>query len=46
MRRWAAPVAALPLVLPSAVHLAGGLTWIWTPSLPLPLLGERFTGHT
>ncbi len=25
-------------MLPSAVNLAGGLTWIWTPSLPLPLL--------
>jgi hypothetical protein len=32
------PAASLLLVLPSAVNLAGGLTWIWTPSLPLPLL--------
>ena len=32
------PTASLLLVLPSAVNLVGGLTWIWTPSLPLPLL--------
>ncbi|HUR01237.1 MAG TPA: hypothetical protein VM347_01740 [Nonomuraea sp.] len=32
------PAASLLLVLPPAVNLAGGLTWIWTPSLPLPLL--------
>ncbi|TMR99462.1 hypothetical protein [Nonomuraea basaltis] len=28
----------LLLALPSAANLADGLTWIWTPSLPLPLL--------
>ena len=32
------PAASLLLMLPPAVNLAGGLTWIWTPSLPLPLL--------
>ncbi|NJP96005.1 unnamed protein product [[Actinomadura] parvosata subsp. kistnae] len=29
---------SLLLVLPSAVNLICGLTWIWTPALPLPLL--------
>ncbi|GAA4976775.1 hypothetical protein HD597_000563 [Nonomuraea thailandensis] len=36
--RWRLAAVSLTLATPTAVHLTMGLSWVWTPSMPLPLL--------